>query len=148
MSGGTKAFLVLGILFVALAVAGLVLILLDLLPRWVAIGGMLLLVLGAVLVGSALTIQARDRREERIRRRGIEGTAKVIQWGIAGKSGAVSMDAVESCGYEVEITVEGRDPYRVRGHQLLPFAVYSQISEGMVLPVKVDPKDPQRILLA
>lgn len=137
----------LGIIFMILAVASFVMPSLDLLPKEVALAGVVFLVLGGAFGGSGLYIKARNAREERIRREGIPGMAKVINWWIVGKSGG-SMSTVESCRFELEVAIEGQAPYIVKHRQLVPWRVYSQIGKGTCLPVKVDPQNPRRVVLA
>jgi hypothetical protein len=146
MSSNGKGFLVMGILLLVLSAVSLALALLSLLPMEFAPVGIIFLLLGGVFAGIGFYLRARVRREAEIREEGIDGKAKLINWWIIGKSGG-ELDAVEYCRFELEVMVEGRTPYKVEHRQLVPFGVYSHLSKGMILPVKVHREKPGKVIL-
>ncbi len=88
----------------------------------------------------------RKQQEEMLRAEGIDGKAKLGEWWIIGKSGG-ELEMVEFIKFELELTVSGRSPYNVMHKQLTPYGVYSRLSKGMILPVKVHPEKPKKLLL-
>ena len=107
----------------------------------------------------------RGRRKQTLSE-GIEGTAKIVDLetkhrfsGSRGESQAEpwlweSMyDSVAPTKYrlELEVTVPGRDPYRVRGEFRAPNKAErtgltrTSLSRGLELPVRVDPGDSDRV---
>jgi len=58
-----------------------------------------------------------------------------------------AMEYIERCEFELEVMVAGKPPYKVKHRQSTPFAVFSQLSKGMILPVKVHPEKPGQVLL-
>ena len=88
----------------------------------------------------------RAKREAQLRAEGIDGKAKLINSWIVGKSGG-EIESIELIMYELEIFVSGKPPYEINHRQLTPFAVFSRLSKGMEIPVKVHPEKPKQILL-
>ncbi len=88
----------------------------------------------------------RKKREEFIRTNGIDGTAKLGEWWIIGKSGG-ALELVEFMKFELEITVAGGSSYTIKHRQLTPYRVYSVLNKGMILPIKVHPDKPEKVLL-
>ena len=111
-----------------------------------ALAGLIFLLLGVVFTGSGIYQRARVRRETEIRKDGIEGKARLVNWWIIGKSGG-ELNVVEFCEFELDVMVERKPPYKVKHRQLVPFGVYSRLSKGMVLPVKVHREKPGKVML-
>ncbi|MCJ7734096.1 MAG: SHOCT domain-containing protein [Anaerolineales bacterium] len=88
----------------------------------------------------------RKKLEEFLRAEGIDGTAKLGERWYVGKSGG-EMELIEFMEFELEISVPGRTPYKVKHKQLTPYGVYSKLSKGMILPVKVHPEKPAKLFL-
>lgn len=146
MSSEGRGFLILGIVLIVLGAIGLILPLVSSLPGEFALGGIISLLVGLVFAGSGVFLGARKRREAAILQDGIPGQATLVNWWIIGKSGG-ELDAVEYCEFELDVSVAGKPPYRVKHRQLVPFGVYHQLSRGMILPVKVHPEQPKRLIL-
>lgn len=146
MSNDGKGILILGTLLLVLATVSFVLPLLRLLPEEFALAGPVFLILGGVFTGSGIYLRARVRREAEIREEGIEGKAKLVRWWIIGKSGG-ELNTRELCGFELDVMVEGKPEYKVKHRQLVPFGVYSQFSNGMILPLKVRRGKPGQVML-
>jgi len=146
MSDDGKGTLILGTLLLVLAAVSFVLPLLSLLPKEFALAGPVFLILGVVFTGSGIYMRARVRREAEIREKGIEGKAKLVRWWILGKS-LGELNTKELCKFELDVMVEGKPVYKVKHRQLVPFGIYSQFSNGMVLPLKVHREKPERVML-
>ena len=95
---------------------------------------------------------------------GIEGTAKILaldrdaDWTGKPQDGESwwwedAYDVLAKKGYELdlEVTLPGREPYRVRGRFKVPAKaertgfVRGSLNPGLELPVRVDPADPDRV---
>jgi hypothetical protein len=88
----------------------------------------------------------RAKREAQLRAEGIDGKAKLINSWIIGKSGG-ELESIELIEFELEVMVAGSPPYKMKHRQLTPFGVFTNLSKGMVIPVKVHPEKPRRLLL-
>jgi hypothetical protein len=86
------------------------------------------------------------KREAQLRAEGIEGKAKLIESWIIGKSGG-ELELIELIEYELEVMVTGKQPYKVKHRQLTPFGVFTRLSKGTIIPVKVHPEKPKQLLL-
>jgi hypothetical protein len=93
----------------------------------------------------------------------IEGTAKVVDLAQFHRTGKPRdgdswwwEDASEALGkskytLELEVTLSGREPYRVKGTFKVPAKAErtgltrTSLSRGLQLPVRVDPSDPERV---
>lgn len=146
MRSDGKAPLVMGTLLLVLAVVGIGLPLLSWFPMELAWAGLVFLVLGLIFTGVGIPLRAKARLEAEIRERGIEAQARLVNWWIIGKSGG-EMELVEYLEFELEVMVGDKPPYTTKHRQLVPFAVYSQLSRGMILPVKVHREKADRVML-
>jgi len=88
----------------------------------------------------------RAKREEQLRAEGIDGKAKLVESWIIGKSGG-ELESIELIEYELEVMVTGKHPYKVKHRQLTPFGVFTRLSKGTIIPVKVHPEKPKQLLL-
>jgi len=88
----------------------------------------------------------RAKREAQLRSEGIDGEAKLVQSWIIGKSGG-ELESIELIEFELEVMVTGKPPYKVKHRQLTPFAVFTNLSKGTIIPVKVHPEKPKQLLL-
>ena len=88
----------------------------------------------------------RAKHEAQLRAEGIDGKARLVNSWIVGKSGG-EIESIELIKFELEVMVPGESPYTLTHRQLTPFSVFSSLSKGMIIPVKVHPKKPKRILL-
>jgi len=86
------------------------------------------------------------KREAQLRAEGIEGKAKLVESWIIGKSGG-ELESIELIEYELEVMVTGKQPYKVKHRQLTPFGVFTRLSKGTIIPVKVHPEKPKQLLL-
>jgi hypothetical protein len=111
---------------------------------WMSIG-LLFLVLGP-LPGFIFLGRARDQREADIREKGTDATAKLVEWWIIGETNP-TLEMEKACKFELEVMMEGKPSYKVKFRQIVPFGIYTQLSRGMILPVKVHPENPARVIL-
>jgi hypothetical protein len=88
---------------------------------------------------------ARHELEERdrLRRVGVSGVAHVVRATEAGTS-PVGEPVVD---IELTVEVDGRAPYEVRQRTAVPRHRLRRLHAGRSLPVRVDPQDPQRLVV-
>jgi hypothetical protein len=115
-------------------------------PKESALAGMILLPLGGIFAAAGVYLVARARRKAYLLAEGIDGKAKLIQWWVFSKS-RETISYVEDCEFELEVMVAENTPYKVNHSQPTPIGVINQLSQGMILPVKVHPQKPKRLLL-
>ena len=105
-------------------------------------------------------------RRKRVLAEGVEGTAKIVDLethhrltGSRGESQSepwpweAAYDSFAPTKYtlELEVTIPGRDPYRVKGRFRAPHKAErtgltrASLSKGLELPVRVDPADQNRV---
>ena len=94
---------------------------------------------GALQHGQDLAQQAIAR----LREHGLDGAAQILQ--LAPTGGRFNQRA--EVDLELEITVTGRAPYRLRQRHLVPEARLERLRAGQSLPVKVDPQVEERLLI-
>jgi len=107
--------------------------------------GLVFLIAGS-LAGLAFLGPARDQRETEIREKGIDAKAKLIEWWMMGETNP-TLEMEKACKFELEVMLEGKPPYTVQFRQIVPFRIYTQLGRGMILPVKVHPDKPERVIL-
>ncbi|MBI9043982.1 MAG: hypothetical protein JEZ06_05830 [Anaerolineaceae bacterium] len=57
------------------------------------------------------------------------------------------MEFTERIIFELEETLPGKPSYMIKHDQLTPFGIYRQLYKGMILPLKVHPEKPDKVLL-
>ncbi len=145
MSAAGKVFILIGIvliLFAAVCLAGL----LDTDTEEFALVGIILLPIGVIFALLGMYLVALARQRAYLLAEGIDGQAKVIQWWLFSKSEGV-VSYVENCKFELEVMVAGKTPYQVSHRQPTPIGLLEHLREGVILPVKVHPKKPKKLLL-
>jgi hypothetical protein len=75
-----------------------------------------------------------------------------------GRQGTATLVAVRQTGtfinenpqveMDLDVSVEGLEPYRATHRQVLAMVSIPQFQPGMSLPVRVDPQDPQSLIVA
>jgi hypothetical protein len=148
MSNGRKVSKVVGLsLMIIIGLAGIVLWLLGVLPGYLVLPLETVPIVFGLIIYFTLVAEATRAREERLRGEGIPGLARVTEAWIMGKSGGAPLDMEERYKFEMEITVEGKAPYGVVHQQLVPHQVYHRVGKGALLPVKVDPENPEQVVI-
>jgi hypothetical protein len=145
MLGAGIAFLIISIVLILFA-AGCFVGLFGLDPKESTLAGIILLPIGGVFAAAGIFIVAKARRKKYLLAEGVDGKAKLIQWWVFSRSGG-AVSYVERCEFELEVTVTGNPPYKVNHRQPAPIGVLGLLSKGMILPVKVHPEKPKRLLL-
>jgi hypothetical protein len=83
-----------------------------------------------------------------------KGTRSIIESGIAGTGTVVSADETgvrvndqPMLIFTLDVEAPGLAPYRASSRSTVPFLAVSQLSQGMKLPVKIDPENNQKVLI-
>jgi len=138
--------IIIGFILLILGIIGLILSLIDKMPRGLLYAEIPLVLLGLVFSGIGFTMNGRMKQEDWIRKEGIPGKAKILKWWVVAKSGS-SVDLIERCGFQLEISAEKIPSYKIKHTQLVPFKIFNQLSEGLILPVKIDQKNPKIVVI-
>jgi hypothetical protein len=110
--------------------------------------GMLLTgaILGAVGIGLVVAGVVVGRRAAAVER--------IVQTGLAGRATVTGVTQTgmylnnqPQLGLDLMVELPGRAPYAAKHKSFVPLILLSRVGPGMVLPVKVDPADPQRVVV-
>lgn len=105
------------------------------------VAGVLLAVLGIlVLVAVRIGILGWTNR---VRRDGIEGTGEIIEV----RDTRTSVNKAALFEVVLMVSVPDDEPYRSRARILLPRDQFAALQPGLVLPVRVDPNRPDRVVI-
>lgn len=83
----------------------------------------------------------------RIRKTGRPATATVQSIGESSLGGTTTVNDQPYLGLTLEVDDGHRAPYLVNIDTIIPRANIPQFQPGSVIPVKVDPKDPQKVVI-
>ena len=113
-----------------------------------AAGGMFLTagilgVVGVVLLIIALRIAAGTADADRVSRTGLVGTAQITGLTQTG----MFLNQNPQVKLDLLVQVPGRAPYPASRKEFVPLIMLSQISPGASLPVKVDPNNPNDVVI-
>jgi hypothetical protein len=105
-------------------------------------------VIAVVTVVTLVTLKVRSSSRERAERlrlwnEGTPGTAKVVTIGTDGGS----FNDHPYVDLELDVTIDGKPPYRATTRALISQLAIPRIQPDCQIAVKIDPKDPQHILV-
>ena len=100
-------------------------------------------VTGLILIGFGLRMRRSAADADRITRTGLAGSAQITSMTQTG----MSMNDQPQIDMELLVTVPGREPYQARRKEFVPLILLGRLSAGLPLPVRVDPADPQRVII-
>jgi len=95
-------------------------------------------------MGFLKDIASARQREQELLRSGRVGRATVS--GVR-QTGTFVNDNPE-CELELQVSVDGGDPYRVTHRQVLAMIALPGFQPGASVPVRVDPEDPLNLVIA
>jgi len=127
-----------------LGLLGIVLPVFSVLPGYLMYPGVVTVTAGLLCI-LAWRMKAADSRREWVLNHGIHGTGEILDWWILGKSGG-SLDSIERCLVDLMVRIPGGEPYKVSVKELLPHSTYTRLQKGMLLPLRIDPDRPSRVL--
>ncbi|MBI4951838.1 MAG: hypothetical protein HY908_07370 [Myxococcales bacterium] len=151
---GVYVFLVLGVVF--LVVAGLALAVRQ---GWLSVSGIPVLGLmpgmaleilagvlgfnGLIFTTLAVVFMITGARKRRLRETGLPGRAQLLS--VEGTG--VLVNGQPMLAFELVVTVAGQAPYPIRHREVIPALALSRLAPGSSVAVKVDPKDPSRLMI-
>ena len=98
---------------------------------------------GLILIWFGLRSRRSAAEADRVVRTGLSGTAQVTSMTQTG----MSLNDQPQIDMELLVNVPGRAPYTARRKEFVPLILLGRLGSGMPLPVKVDPADPQRVIV-
>ena len=98
---------------------------------------------GLILIFFGLRSRRSAAEAQRIVRSGLSGTAQVTSLSQTG----MTLNDQPQIDMELLVAVPGRAPYTARRKEFVPLILLGRLGSGMPLPVKVDPADPQRVII-
>jgi hypothetical protein len=99
---------------------------------------------GLVLIGFGLRARRAAADDDRLATTGLVGTALITGLTQTG----TSLNDQPQVEMELLVTIPGRRaPYEARRKEFVPVILLGRLSSGLPLPVRVDPADPQRLVI-
>jgi hypothetical protein len=92
----------------------------------------------------------------RIGKRMIEGDPEIAQNGLLGKGRILSIEDTGvrvggemniRCRFQLEVTPDGGSSYQAEALAIIPLVNLAQFQAGAVVPVKIHPTDPSKVIL-
>jgi len=81
---------------------------------------------------------------KQVRENGISASAEVLEIWDTG----TRLNDNPVVGFRLRVTVDNGEPYEAETKNVVSIVHIPQVQPGAILPVKVDPDDPQRVALA
>ncbi|HEX6207566.1 MAG TPA: hypothetical protein VF058_04320, partial [Actinomycetota bacterium] len=106
--------------------------------------GAILAATGLLLLLWARSVGRSQRRARQIVAAGLPGTATIESF---RQTGVVLNEINPQVEMDLEVRVEGRDPYMVKKKEFIPGAMVGILTSGAALPVRVDPSDLSRVVI-
>jgi hypothetical protein len=88
-------------------------------------------------------VEAQHARAQRLQSGGIEGTATIRGMRDTG----TVVNTIPVIEFDLEVRLEGRQPYSVTSRQVIPHAALNRFQLGSEVSVKVDPEDRTSLLV-
>lgn len=108
------------------------------------IAAIILGVVGLLLLGWARRVGRSQAQARRIRASGLPGSAKIES---VTQTGVVLNEVNPQVELELEVHLDGRDPYMIRQKEFVPGALLGMLTAGRPLPVRVDPSDLSKVVI-
>ena len=107
------------------------------------IGGGIMALAGVILLLLGVNARRRLTEIDRLRAIGISGTAKIT--GL--QQTAVYMKGQPYARITLEVSLPGKSPYTATIKTVVPMLLTGKLTGGDPVPVKVDPSDPQKLII-
>jgi hypothetical protein len=108
-----------------------------------AITAVILGLVGVVLVAFGLRSGARVAKAEHVEAVGVAGTGTIVGMTQTG----LLLNDNPQIELTLDVNVPGRSTYRATYKDYVPLMLLGEVTMGATLPVKVDPNDPQQIVV-
>lgn len=89
------------------------------------------------------SIQAEQAKMQHLLANGIAGTATIKELRDTG----MQVNYQPQFDIDLEVMIEGRDPYAATVRQVIAMSVLPQFQPGVTMPVHVDPADPASLMI-
>ncbi|HEX6263587.1 MAG TPA: hypothetical protein VF097_12145 [Actinomycetota bacterium] len=106
--------------------------------------GAILAATGLLLLLWARSVGTSQRRAQQIVATGLPGTATIESF---RQTGVALNEINPQVEMDLEVHVEGRDPYMVKKKEFIPGAMVGILTSGAALPVRVDPDDLSQVVV-
>ena len=100
-------------------------------------------VTGLILIWIGLRARRGAAEAARITQTGLAGTAQIMSLTQTG----MSMNDQPQVEMELLVAIPGRAPYQARRKEFVPLILLGRLGNGLPLPVRVDPTDPQQVII-
>jgi hypothetical protein len=107
--------------------------------------GITVMTLGFIALSWFIAIKIRNsatKGDKVMQEQGIKGEATILNVWDTG----VRFGNAYQMGMQVEVRVPGREPYQTQTRASVPIVNIPQFQPGAVIPVKVHPNDPSKVL--
>ncbi|MEX2548285.1 MAG: hypothetical protein WD830_10935 [Chloroflexota bacterium] len=105
--------------------------------------GGILAAVGLLLIVIGLIVGRRAAAVDQLLATGVAGTAQIMGMTQTG----MYLNEQPQIDLNLLVTVPGRPPYTANHKSFVPFILLGRLTSGQPLPVKVDPVDPQKIVV-
>ena len=105
--------------------------------------GAILALTGVIFLGLYIRIRRRRAEAQQLEQTGLAATATVT--GITQTGMYINEQPV--LGIDLQVTAPGKAPYSVHVREMVPFIMLARVQAGQTYPAKVDPNDPEKILV-
>jgi len=114
---------------------------------FLAIAPFLIKVFGLILGLRSNGIFGGDKDSERILKEGLPGTATILRIGESSEGGIITINDQPYVNLVLSVDNGNNKPYEVSIDMLIPRTAVPQFQPGMKFPVRIDSKNPQKIVL-
>jgi hypothetical protein len=112
-----------------------------------------IILIGLVIVMSLLPFRKAfgaffgTKESKRIKRFGREATGKVLAIGENSEGGVVTINDQPLLNLQLEVHDASVPPYVVSFDTIIPRAAVPQFQPGAVIPIKIDPENPEKVII-
>jgi hypothetical protein len=102
-----------------------------------------MLSIGAIMLVIGIVLAVRSKKTRRVIESGITGTGTLVSVDETG----VRVNDQPMLMFHLDIEAPGLPPYRATSRATVPFLAMSSLTQGMKLPVKIDPENQQKVFI-
>ena len=98
---------------------------------------------GLIFTGLGVVFLVSGARKRRLRETGLPGRAQVL----SAEGTGVLVNGQPMLSFELMVTVAGQVPYQLRHREVVSQMTMGRVHQGGSVAVRVDPKDPRRLMI-
>lgn len=147
MSGAGKSVLTFGGVMFLVGLLFFMLPAMGAAPEGITLGGWIIAPMGLIFGGVGYYMIRMAKRAAFLLAEGLDGKAELLQWWQVTHADDGEMRFNEGFEYELEVTTPGKTPYKLTHRQSAHFNIFTRFQEGLILPIKINPKKPDQILI-